>query len=165
MNKADLNTYIEKIKNDIKFNFDKDGYVAPAFLFINDDFEIQAMSGATKNVKAKEFLTQYIIPAAILKMKASVIVTISEAWIKEFDEEEVKNVDLSKKAVSEYDDKIEIVMLNVEDINETTTILWKIIRPENGTPYLQEYKTTVGKYPDIQGQYTNFLHSVQANQN
>jgi len=165
MKKDELNTFIEKLKTDIQFNFDKDEFIAPVFLFINNDFEIQVLNGNVETLEAKELLTSYVIPTKKKKIKASVIITISEAWIKEFSKEEAKKVDLTKKAVSEYDDKIEIVMLNIETANETTTIAWKIVRPENEKPYLEDYKTNVSKYPDIQGRYTNFLHAIQANQN
>ena len=143
-------------------DFDKDGYIAPVFLLINNKFEIETLSGAVETYEAKEFLSQYIIPAAVKKMNASVIITISEAWIKEFDKKD--SVKLNK-AVSEYDDKIEIVLLNVETSEETITCTWKIIREDDKQTKLKLFKESTLKYPNVVGRYTNFLHSIQANMN
>jgi hypothetical protein len=162
MNKKQLSSYIAKLKNDIQFNFDKDGYIAPAFLLINNKFEIETLSGAVETYEAKEFLSQYIIPAAVQKMNASVIITISEAWIKEFDKND--SVKLNK-SIREYDDKIEIVLLNIETSEEIITYMWKIIREDDKQTKLKLFKESTLKYPNVVGRYTNFLHSIQANMN
>jgi hypothetical protein len=95
-------------------------------------------------------------------VRSPVIITISEAWIKEFDKKD--SVKLNK-AVSEYDDKIEIVLLNVETSEETITCTWKIIREDDKQTKLKLFKESTLKYPNVVGRYTNFLHSIQANMN
>jgi hypothetical protein len=153
MNKEDLKGYIEHLKESINDNFNKDAFISPTILFLDKDFNIAALPYAIESPEAKELLTKYVIPATIEKHKAEVVITISEAWMKEFN----KNEKFGDKEIHDYNDKVEVVILSIETFDEVEVHVYEIKRPENKVPYLEFKTSKIDKYPNIQGQFVNFL--------
>ena len=162
MTQKTLEEYIDVLKTQIEYNFKTDAEIVPVFLLLNNDFEIFPVQANPDNDSQKAFMAQYILPSLIQKNNVSVVITISEVWMKMFDKD--SDYDPSKK-VSDYADRIEAVMLNVETLEKTTTFIWEIKRPKDKKPYLEFKNVSDAKYPQIKGQYTNFLHSITSQLN
>ena len=161
MNKEDLKGYIEHLKKSINDNFNKDYFISPTLLFVDKHFNIVALPYAFETLESKELLTKYVIPATIKTHNAEVVITISEAWMKNFNKNEKSEI----KAIHEYNDKVEVVILSIETFDEVEVHVYEIKRPENKVPYLELKTSKIDKYPNIQGQFVNFLRMSKAKWN